>query len=146
MNYLMGLGYPTYKELFKGDSESRPVAPYISLTIGDLFKDTPGYFSSITITTDEGATWELDDGHQIPQYFNVSVEFVYIGKYLPQTLGKHYDVPWLKDMGTKPHKRGTFEIGNSFEKGLLPPENVNQPTRHSRMRRSGIRDKAAQYE
>ena len=42
MNYLVGLGYPSYKALFDGDSESRPVAPYISLTIGDLFKDTPG--------------------------------------------------------------------------------------------------------
>ena len=100
MNYLMGLGYPTFKALFDGDSESRPVAPYISLTIGDLFKDTPGYFSGITITTDETATWELDDGFQIPQSFSVSVEFVYIGKHLPQTLGKHYDVPWLKDLGT----------------------------------------------
>ena len=57
MNYLVGLGYPSYKALFDGDSESRPVAPYISLTIGDLFKDTPGFFSSITISTEENATW-----------------------------------------------------------------------------------------
>jgi hypothetical protein len=108
MNYLMGLGYPTFKELFKGDSESRPVAPYISLTIGDLFKDTPGYFSSITITIEENATWEIDERFQIPQVFNVSVEFVYIGKHLPQTLGKHYDVPWLKDKGVGNGKSGTF--------------------------------------
>jgi hypothetical protein len=99
MNYLVGLGYPSYKKLFDGDSESRPVAPYVSLTIGDLFNNTPGYFSSITVTMDEGATWELDEGFQIPQVFSVGVEFTYIGKYLPQTLGKHYEVPWLRDYG-----------------------------------------------
>ena len=108
MNYLVGLGYPSYKSLFDGDSESRPVAPYISLTIGDLFKDTPGFFSSITVTMDEGATWELDEGFQIPQVFSVSVEFTYIGKYLPQTLGKHYEVPWLKDKGVGNGNSGTF--------------------------------------
>ena len=108
MNYLVGLGYPSYKSLFDGDSESRPVAPYISLTIGDMFVDTPGFFSSITLTTEEGATWELDEGHQTPQVFSVSVEFTYIGKYLPQTLGKHYEVPWLVDKGTRGSYQGTF--------------------------------------
>ena len=108
MNYLVGLGYPSYKKLFTGDSESRPVAPYISLTIGDMFVDTPGFFSSITLTTEEGATWELDEGFQIPQVFSVSVEFTYIGKYLPQTLGKHYEVPWLTDKGMDGGWTGTF--------------------------------------
>ena len=98
MNYLVGLGYPSYKKLFDGDSESRPVAPFISLTIGDLFKNTPGYFSSITVTINETATWELDDGFQIPMYFDVGCEFTYIGKYLPQTLGKHYEASLLPDV------------------------------------------------
>ena len=119
MNYLVGLGYPSYKSLFDGDSESRPVAPYISLTIGDLFKDTPGFFSSITISTEENATWELDEKFQIPQVFNVGVEFTYIGKYLPQTLGKHYEVHWLKDKGVSENNRGTFlaEIYNESRPG-----------------------------
>ena len=97
MNYLVGLAYPSYKKLFDGDTEKRPVAPYISLTIGDLFMNTPGYFSSITITMEESATWELDDGFQIPMYFTVGCEFTYIGKYLPQTLGKHYEAPFLPE-------------------------------------------------
>ena len=50
MNYLVGLGYPSYKQQFDKDTEKRPFAPFISLTIGDLFKDTPGYFSGITVT------------------------------------------------------------------------------------------------
>jgi hypothetical protein len=113
MNYLMGLGYPTFKAVMEGDDESRPVAPFIALTIGDLFNNTPGYFSGITITMEENSTWELDEGFQIPQFFSVSVEFVHVGKYLPQTLGKHYEVPWLTDYGIAseiyPEARGTFQ-------------------------------------
>ncbi len=109
MNYLVGLGYPTFKKISDSDDEERPVAPYIYLTIGDLFNNTPGYFSSIAITMEENATWEIDEGHQIPQVFSVSVEFVHVGRYLPHTLGKHYEVPWLKDKGVGKGKFGTFE-------------------------------------
>ena len=109
MNYLMGLGYPTFKSVMAGDDESRPVAPYIALTIGDLFNNTPGYFSSIAITIEENSTWELDENFQIPQVFSVSVEFVHVGKYLPQTIGKHYEVPWLSDYGSEDNFiKGTF--------------------------------------
>ena len=113
MNYLVGLGYPTYKKMFDGDSMTRPVAPYVSLTIGNLFNNTPGYFSGITVTIDEAATWDIDHNYQIPQFFNVSCEFVYIGKYLPQTLGKHYEVPWLVDKGTN----GTFQHIQQYRPG-----------------------------
>ena len=61
-----------------------------------MFYNTPGYFSNISLTVEENSVWELDDGYQIPQYFNVNCEFVYIGKYLPHTIGKHYEVPFLK--------------------------------------------------
>ena len=58
-----------------------------------------GYFNNITLTFEENSVWETDEGFQIPQYFSVSCEFVHVGRYLPQTLGKHYEVPWLKDNG-----------------------------------------------
>ena len=122
MNYLVGLGYPSYKQQFDGDTEKRPVAPFISLTIGDLFKNTPGYFSSITVTINETATWELDDGFQIPMYFDVGCEFTYIGKYLPQTLGKHYEVPWLNDGGVTGNHTGTFKSDSKMEMFRPNPE------------------------
>ena len=106
MNYLVGLGYPTYKKMFTGDDEARPVAPFIYLTIGDLWHNTPGYFNNITITTEENVTWEIDEGFQIPQVYTVAVEFVYIGKYLPHTTGKHFEIDYLKDSGV-PY--GTFD-------------------------------------
>ena len=114
MSYLIGLGYPHFKN-YGGDEEMRPVTPYIYLTIGDLFNNTPGYFNSISCTIDETTTWELDEGYQIPQYWNVSVDFVYIGKYLPHSLSKHYEVPWLKDEGITTNKFGTFGTNNPTE-------------------------------
>jgi hypothetical protein len=111
MNYLVGLGYPHYKGFFEGDMEKRPVTPYIYLTIGDLFVNTPGYFSSITCTIEEGATWEIDDGLQIPQVWNVACEFTYIGKRLPHSLTKHYEVNHLEDTEStlKGDNFGTFD-------------------------------------
>ena len=119
MNYLMGLGYPTYK------TQGIPVSPYVYLTLGDLFNNTPGYFENIAVTIDEGATWEIDDGFQIPQVFSVSLTFVYVGKYIPTTTGKHYEVPWLKDSGVGTGKHGTF--------GTKDPRdgNTNEPDRQS---------------
>jgi hypothetical protein len=49
INYLKGLLHPQYKE-FKSDSGesvglgTRPVAPIVYLTLGDLFVNTPGFF------------------------------------------------------------------------------------------------------
>lgn len=134
----MGLGYPTFKKILSSDDEERPVAPYVYLTIGDLFNNTPGFFTSITITMEENVTWEIDEGFQIPMVFNVGVEFTYVGKYLPHTLGKHYEVPWLKDSGVGNGKFGTFETDprdpetirpriygkQEWSNGVLPHEKV----------------------
>ena len=121
MNYLVGLGYPTFKPL-STDTEMRPVTPYVYLTIGDMFNNTPGYFSNISLTVEENSVWELDDGYQIPQYFNVNCEFVYIGKYLPHTIGKHYEVPFLKDVGVGENKFGTFGDKDPKVKSTVRPK------------------------
>ena len=126
MNYLVGLGYPHYKN-YGGDGEMRPVAPYIYLTIGDLFNNTPGYFNSITCTIEETSTWELDDGFQIPQYWNISVDFIYIGKTLPHSLTKHYEVPHLKDSGIKTDTFGTFGKNNPTDGSTKRPIMNGEP-------------------
>ena len=110
INYLKGLTLPTYK---KQMNELRPVAPYIYLTIGDLFDNTPGYFSSVGITIPESATWEISDGVQVPQVCDVTAEFTYIGKQTPHTIGKQYDGLWWVqgnhlDAAADKYDRGTF--------------------------------------
>tara|TARA_A100001201_G_scaffold76507_1_gene69016 strand:+ start:1139 stop:2899 length:1761 start_codon:yes stop_codon:yes gene_type:complete len=115
MNALVGLGWPTFKKILSTDDEERMVAPYVYLTIGDMYNNTPGYFSNITITSEETGNWELDDGFQIPMHFTVALDFVHVGKYLPHTLGKHFDFPQLKDSGVGNGNYGVFGQSNPRE-------------------------------
>ena len=75
------------------------IAPFINLTIGDMFNDTPGFLNSLNITVEDNTTWELDHGLQFPKYIKCQCDFTYIGKYMPSSLGKHYELPWLEDYG-----------------------------------------------
>lgn len=59
LNYLIGLNYPKYKNLSKR-SGTYMEAPFVKLTIGDLFTDVPGIMmGGLTVTIDDEATWEL---------------------------------------------------------------------------------------
>ena len=73
------------------------VSPICELTIGDMYNNTPGYLSSLTMTVQDGTTWEYEENLQLPHYIQVSVEFTYIGKYLPNAKGKHFELNWLVD-------------------------------------------------
>jgi len=96
INYLKGLTQPEYKPFFnEGDTETgeetRPVAPYIYLTIGDMFVNTPGFFESVNVTIPENSSWEIVDGKQFPHMCDISLSFTYIGKELPTMRGINYD-------------------------------------------------------
>jgi hypothetical protein len=96
INQLKGLTQPEYKKFFNdGDTETgeetRPVAPYIYLTIGDMFVNTPGFFESVNVTIPENSSWEIVDGKQFPHMCDISLSFTYIGKELPTMRGTNYD-------------------------------------------------------
>jgi hypothetical protein len=93
LNYLVGLCYPSFT------GGSRMVAPFIQLTLGDMFKDTPGFLDSLSVDVDDNSTWEINEGLQFPKHITCNCSFTYVGKYLPSTLGKHYELPWLDDKG-----------------------------------------------
>ncbi len=116
LNALKGLTTPTFKKFLSLDKEVRPVSPYVYLTIGDMFNNTPGYFSSVNVQINNTTSWEISDGVQYPHVADVSCEFVYIGKGLPNTLGKHYDIPWLEDAGVGEDKFGVFDNIDPKEK------------------------------
>jgi len=81
------LTLPTFsKNVISNDNELRPVAPFVELTLGNLFFNTPGYFGSVNVTIPQSSTWELDDGYQLPHVCDVSVEFTYVGKGTPQNM------------------------------------------------------------
>ena len=96
MNYLAGLTYPEFTAIAKGGGQGM-VAPYCKLTIGDMYKNAPGYISSLVYTVQDNGTWELDLA-QVPKYIQASCTFVYIGDRLPHSTQKLYDVNWVPEV------------------------------------------------
>ena len=94
MNYLAGLTYPHVANANGGGQGM--ISPICELTMGDMYRDTPGYISGLTYTVQENGTWETTFA-KLPKYIQASVTFVYIGKYQQTATQKHFDVPWVKD-------------------------------------------------
>ena len=96
INYLSGLTYPNLGNVTGGGQAM--IAPFCELTIGDMYKDTPGYISSLTHTVQDNGTWEID-GDKLPKYIQTAVTFIYIGKRLPTATSKHYELNdvWFND-------------------------------------------------
>ena len=114
---LKGLTQPSFKPFFydnkkiksTGEKFTRPTAPYVYLTIGDMFKNTPGYFESVNVTIPEAASWEIIEGAQFPHMCDISCTFQYIGRELPATTSINYD-------GLKPGISGQ----NSVIRDVIP--------------------------
>ena len=132
INYLAGLCYPTFKENNPGLSM---VSPFVGLTIGDMYNNTPGYLSSLNINVLDDTTWEMDDGIKLPKHLECAVGFTYIGKYLQSSVGKHFDLGWINNPSG--NGSGAFEVerdgiaqekfpvrGANTEGVFFPPRNV----------------------
>jgi hypothetical protein len=129
LNYLIGMCYPSFYE------GQRMIAPFINLTIGDMFVDTPGFLSSLGVSVGDMSTWEIDTGLQFPKHITCDCSFTYIGKYLPSSLGKHYELRGLVDKGwTRPTGkddevvyRGTYQLSKDK---LIPIGRSSDPQAH----------------
>jgi hypothetical protein len=106
MNYLVGLAYPSWKTMGDDFGGKRMEAPFIQLTIGDMYNAVPGFLSSLSITVDDNSPWEIEEGFQLPHVVNVSCEFTHIGQHVLASQGKHYDVGWLKEYDQSTGKLG----------------------------------------
>ena len=101
VNYLVGMCYPNWVDAPSPHPKFTPltmISPIMELTIGDMYRNTPGYLSGVTLTVQDGSTWEFEENLQLPHHIQVGVEFVYIGKYLPSATGKHFELNWIKDV------------------------------------------------
>lgn len=91
LNALAGFTAPTYLK----DSIAMQ-APWMRITIGDLFRQQPVILTSLTYTlVDSDTTWEInieDDPTmmQAPHKVSVSCQFTVISDYLPQRNGRFY--------------------------------------------------------
>lgn len=84
INYITGLCYPAqYAEGFI-------VPPLVKLTIGDLYRDQPGYISSLTNHVDDDVSWETETGYQAPHGITMNISFTVIEKQQMQTNSVFY--------------------------------------------------------
>ena len=68
------------------------VTPLIELTLGDMFVDTSGILTGLTVTVEDTSTWEIDDGLQFPHFIKAACEFKYIGNNkLSSVSTNHYN-------------------------------------------------------
>ena len=122
INYLKGLTQPHFKPFFNDESitnnsteiNTRPVAPFVYLTIGDMFVNTPGLFESVNVTIPENTSWEIIEGSQFPHMCDISCTFKYIGKEIPTLTGVNYD--GLKDIVDLNRREDSEKINLEIEK------------------------------
>lgn len=87
IDHLKQLALPTYSDKVypsNDSSEMRPVSPIVELTIGDLYRNQTGFFSGINLTMPQTSNWEIQEGYQLTHLCDISLEFTFIGKSLPQ--------------------------------------------------------------
>ena len=109
LNYLSTYTMPDF------NGSARPSGPFMRISIGSLFKNTPGFISSLTYTVPDDATWDIaedakgskpnKDAKQLPMIVDVAMSFTIVGDFRPQMMGRAYSLQgegdWLKDSVTK---------------------------------------------
>ena len=96
LNYLATYTMPDY------NTGGRLLGPFMRMTIGNLFQNTPGFLESFSISIPDEATWELGDDKdmlQLPMMAEVSVTFKVLADYRPQKLGRAYSLSKLGKHG-----------------------------------------------
>jgi hypothetical protein len=98
LNYLASYTMPDFK------GNAKPSGPFMRITIGDLFYQTPGFITSLSYTIPDDATWDIAedvnnaDAKQLPMVVEASISFTIVGDYRPQMHGRVYS---LSPKGTR---------------------------------------------
>ncbi len=92
LNALASYTAPYYPQTGKG-----MVGPFMRLTMGDYFQETPGFLTALTYTINEESTWEINlekdpDMYQMPKVVDVDVTFTVISDFRPQLYGRFFSL------------------------------------------------------
>ncbi len=86
LNYLIGLNYPTYRNL--SNIGRYMEAPFIKLTIGDLFNDVHGILDGgITVSFDDDMTWEIRDQSTLDTLIGDGTKIAKLPRLIRVTIG-----------------------------------------------------------
>lgn len=78
LNALASQIYPDYS------SNGIMRSSLVKVTIGDYLYRVPGFLESVNITIGNDASWDIDDGRQLPIHLDVSISFKPIHNMLPK--------------------------------------------------------------
>jgi len=94
LNYLASYTMPDFSS-----SGTKPGGPFMRITIGNLFQQTPGFIDSLTYTIPDETTWDIAEdagtnpnAKQLPLAMEVQMTFKIIGDYRPQLKGRVYSL------------------------------------------------------
>ena len=106
LNYLSTYTMPDFTS-----NSARPSGPFMRISIGSLFRNTPGFISSLSYTVPDDTTWDIaddidnNDAKQLPMVVDVAMSFTIVGDFRPQMMGRAYSLQdkndWLADSVTK---------------------------------------------
>jgi len=115
-------------------------APWMRITIGDLFRQQPAILTSLSYTLqDSDTTWEINIEHdptmmQVPRKITVNCGFTLITDYLPQKGGRFYTLAkdWDANGRAKRGENNWLSEANEDVNRLIQPEtlknrNKNKP-------------------
>ena len=136
VNAAKGLVLPSYERINELGGAPRPTAPVCYLTLGDLFNNAPGLFTSVNLAIPEGSTWELSDGRQVPHICTLSFEFTYIGTNRPSMTSDHYD-NIAEEFPLNRELRGVQDNSvNGFKTKYLTPEELDRNREQQRQQQA----------
>jgi hypothetical protein len=94
VNYLEGLAYPSgYARLEGGGAYM--IAPFTQLTLGNVFRQQPGFIESLDIEVSDDYPWELATGRQLTRGVDVSMTYSVIENRLPRTGQKFFEAEFI---------------------------------------------------
>ena len=96
LNYLTGLCAPSYGTTARKGGYM--VSPFVKLTIGDMYRGQTGVLTSVTLSVDDAAGWDIDysvefNTRRLPKHVSVSVSFDIIETQTPSRDGIYYSGP-----------------------------------------------------
>ena len=93
LNQLSALCYPDFEDVTDGSSVigSRMVAPFVRMTVGDMYYRQYVILNNVTTTFADGTTWDIDEGQRLPRDISVNLDFTFIGNELPTINTKYYN-------------------------------------------------------
>lgn len=107
LNYLASWTAPRY-------NSGKMRGSYMRITLGNLFQETPCFIDSLTYSTDDGTTWEINLENdetmlQLPHGINVSITLTMLMDYRPQWGGRMYSMSPRGSHTSDPNKNWLYD-------------------------------------